>query len=66
MSAERAHKSADPAAIRGHAAQRESAAPSHEPAAAPFVRVAGVLQADTLITNSVVSSSYTPGAGNVA
>jgi hypothetical protein len=34
--------------------------------AAPFVRVAGVLQADTLITNSVISSSYTPGAGNVA
>jgi hypothetical protein len=25
----------------------------------------GVLQADTLIANSVVSSSYTPGAGNI-
>jgi phage baseplate assembly protein gpV len=26
---------------------------------------AGVVQCDTLITNSVVASSYTPGAGNV-
>ena len=25
----------------------------------------GVIQADTLIANSVVASSYTPGAGNV-
>ncbi len=25
----------------------------------------GVVQADTVITNSVVSASYTPGAGNV-
>ena len=25
----------------------------------------GVVQCDTLITNSVVSSSYTPGAGNL-
>ena len=25
----------------------------------------GVVQCDTLITNSVVSASYTPGAGNV-
>jgi hypothetical protein len=159
MSADRVHESADPEAIRRHAAQRESAAPGHDsdpagaglallrtpaiggrgngpvraaalqrmqqtqgnravqralagptpvqredppgapagtqPAgqgggasnpgglatlegasvrisggmvdvAAPFVRVAGVLQADTLITNSVISSSYTPGAGNVA
>lgn len=32
---------------------------------APMVRAAGVLQSDTLITNSVVSSSYTPGAGNI-
>jgi hypothetical protein len=39
---------------------------------APFVKIAsphvitdGVLQSDTLITNSVVASSYTPGAGNV-
>jgi uncharacterized protein involved in type VI secretion and phage assembly len=28
-------------------------------------RFSGVVQCDTLITNSVVSSSYTPGAGNV-
>lgn len=28
-------------------------------------RYSGVLQSNTLITNSVVSSSYTPGAGNV-
>lgn len=27
-------------------------------------RFSGVIQADTVITNSVVSSSYTPGAGN--
>lgn len=30
-----------------------------------MVSANGVVQADTLITNSVVSSSYTPGAGNV-
>jgi len=28
-------------------------------------RFSGVVQCDTLITNSVISSSYTPGAGNV-
>lgn len=28
-------------------------------------RFSGVVQADTVITNSVVSASYTPGAGNV-
>lgn len=28
-------------------------------------RFSGVVQCDTLITNSVVSSSYTPGAGNI-
>jgi len=28
-------------------------------------KFSGVVQADTLITNSVVSSSYTPGAGNI-
>lgn len=28
-------------------------------------RFSGVVQADTVITNSVVSSSYTPGAGNI-
>jgi uncharacterized protein involved in type VI secretion and phage assembly len=32
---------------------------------AGMVRAAGVLQCDTLIANAVVSSSYTPGAGNV-
>ncbi|MFN2197263.1 MAG: phage baseplate assembly protein V [Anaerolineales bacterium] len=30
-----------------------------------MVRVSGVVQADTVITNSVVASSYTPGAGNI-
>lgn len=30
-----------------------------------MVRVSGVLQADTVITNSVISASYTPGAGNI-
>ena len=25
----------------------------------------GVVQADTAITNSVISASYTPGAGNI-
>ena len=32
---------------------------------AGMTRASGVLQADTLIANSVVASSYTPGAGNV-
>lgn len=32
---------------------------------APISRFSGVVKADTVITNSVVSSSYTPGAGNV-
>jgi hypothetical protein len=28
-------------------------------------RFSGVVQADTVIANSVVSASYTPGAGNI-
>jgi uncharacterized protein involved in type VI secretion and phage assembly len=32
---------------------------------APMTRCSGVVQCDTLITNSVVSPSYTPGAGNI-
>jgi hypothetical protein len=28
-------------------------------------KFSGVVQADTVITNAVVSSSYTPGAGNI-
>ena len=28
-------------------------------------RFNGVVQADTVITNSVISASYTPGAGNI-
>jgi phage baseplate assembly protein V len=32
--------------------------------AAPMARFDGVVQCDTLIANSVVASSYTPGAGN--
>lgn len=32
---------------------------------APLSRFSGVVQCDTLITNSVISSSYTPGAGNI-
>jgi uncharacterized protein involved in type VI secretion and phage assembly len=28
-------------------------------------RFSGVVQADTIITNSIVSASYTPGAGNI-
>ena len=32
---------------------------------APMSKFSGVVQADTVITNSVVSASYTPGAGNV-
>lgn len=31
----------------------------------PFTQATGILHCETLITNSVVSSSYTPGAGNV-
>lgn len=32
---------------------------------AGMTRAAGVVQCDTLITNAVVSASYTPGAGNI-
>jgi phage baseplate assembly protein V len=32
---------------------------------AGMAKFSGVVQCDTLITNSVVASSYTPGAGNV-
>jgi hypothetical protein len=32
---------------------------------APMAKFSGVLQADILIANSVVASSYTPGAGNI-
>ena len=32
---------------------------------APMSRFSGVVQCDTLITNAVISSSYTPGAGNI-
>lgn len=32
---------------------------------APFVKFDGVIVCDTLISNSVVSASYTPGAGNI-
>ena len=31
----------------------------------PFSSFSGVLKADTVITNSVISASYTPGAGNI-
>ena len=31
----------------------------------PMVKTDGVLQADTIIANSVVAASYTPGAGNI-
>lgn len=32
---------------------------------APMARCSGVVQVDTLIANSVVSASYSPGAGNI-
>jgi hypothetical protein len=28
-------------------------------------KFSGVVQCDTLITNAVISTSYTPGAGNI-
>ena len=31
-----------------------------------MVKVSGVVQCDTIIANSVVGSSYTPGAGNIS
>ena len=31
----------------------------------PMIKASGVIQCDTLIANSVVGSSYSPGAGNV-
>lgn len=30
-----------------------------------MVKVAGIIQCDTIIANNVVGSSYTPGAGNI-
>jgi len=32
---------------------------------APMSKFSGIVQADTVITNSVISASYTPGAGNI-
>jgi hypothetical protein len=32
---------------------------------APMTRVSGVLNADTVVANSVISTTYTPGVGNV-
>ena len=32
---------------------------------AAMSKFSGVVKADTVITNSVVSASYTPGAGNI-
>lgn len=32
---------------------------------APLAKFSGTVQCDTLVTNSVVSASYTPGAGNI-
>lgn len=32
---------------------------------APIVRVGGIVQADTVIADSIVAANYTPGAGNV-
>jgi hypothetical protein len=32
---------------------------------APMVRADGIVKCSTLITESVISPSYTPGAGNV-
>jgi uncharacterized protein involved in type VI secretion and phage assembly len=32
---------------------------------AGFSKFSGVVQADTVITNSIISASYTPGAGNI-
>ena len=32
---------------------------------AEVVRLSGVLQADTVITNTIVAGTYTPGAGNI-
>ena len=31
-----------------------------------MVKVSGVLQCDTIIANSVIGSSYTPGVGNIS
>lgn len=32
---------------------------------APLAKFSGVVQADTVVTNTVVAAAYTPGAGNV-
>jgi hypothetical protein len=46
------------------ASQIKASAGTHE-VDAGMSRYSGVLKADTLITNSVISPSYTPGAGNI-
>ena len=62
-----------PAGITIAASARVSVAASQVEVTAGSVRVAagmskfdGVVQCDTLVANSVVAQSYTPGAGNIA
>jgi uncharacterized protein involved in type VI secretion and phage assembly len=55
-------QSASSVAIKASAITLEAAAINLDSA---LVKCVGVLQSDSLITNTVVAASYTPGAGNV-
>lgn len=55
----------DPAGITIEAAAKVTINAAEVKVNAANARFSGVVQCDTLISNSVVSSSYTPGAGNI-
>ena len=48
------------------AAARVSVSASMVTVDSPVAQFSGIVKCDTLITNSVVSASYTPGAGNIS
>ena len=51
--------------VRLFAGLRERAGWSTREVDAGMSKFSGVVKCDTLITNSVVAASYTPGAGNI-
>lgn len=54
-----------PTTLRIEAAARVEIKTAMVQVDAAISRFSGVVQCDTLITNSVISASYTPGAGNI-
>jgi len=54
-----------PATVKVEAAARVEIKTPMVQVDAAISRFSGVVQCDTLITNSVISASYTPGAGNI-